>query len=197
MHAGRHTTKSMRRWLKRVTPDRQVLEKHWCLKHFTTLLLRSRLLDIQSIRRYARVRAGPVHRLHTSDPPAAGASGHLCAARRVLPAESAGVVHDRVRQQPVYLAAPGRRVDLGRRKALGLGLDAFPARHQSPILLDGFERALGAAAAGSLGARFDCGHRRLRAGAGRLARARHLPAARRRVRSSGRSISSGRSVALD
>jgi uncharacterized protein (DUF2062 family) len=29
----------MRRWLKRVTPDRQVLEQHWCLKHFTALLL--------------------------------------------------------------------------------------------------------------------------------------------------------------
>jgi len=39
MHAGRDTTKSMRRWLKRVTPDRQVLEQHWCLKHFTTLLM--------------------------------------------------------------------------------------------------------------------------------------------------------------
>src|SRR5271154_1648202 len=32
-------TKSMRRWLKRVTPDRQVLEQHWCLKHFAALLL--------------------------------------------------------------------------------------------------------------------------------------------------------------
>lgn len=39
MVSGRSTTKSMRRWLKRVTPDRRVLEKHWCLKHFTTLLL--------------------------------------------------------------------------------------------------------------------------------------------------------------
>jgi uncharacterized protein (DUF2062 family) len=27
----------MRRWLKRVTPDRQALEKIWCLKHFTAL----------------------------------------------------------------------------------------------------------------------------------------------------------------
>src|SRR5271168_2493470 len=30
-------TKSMRRWLKRVTPDRQVLEQHWCLKHFAAV----------------------------------------------------------------------------------------------------------------------------------------------------------------
>ncbi|HEY2145184.1 MAG TPA: DUF2062 domain-containing protein [Steroidobacteraceae bacterium] len=29
----------MRRWLKRVTPDRQALEQHWCLKHFTSRLL--------------------------------------------------------------------------------------------------------------------------------------------------------------
>jgi hypothetical protein len=28
----------MRRWLKRVTPDRQVLEQHWCLKHFSSML---------------------------------------------------------------------------------------------------------------------------------------------------------------
>jgi hypothetical protein len=28
----------MRRWLKRVTPDRQVLEQHWCLKYFAALL---------------------------------------------------------------------------------------------------------------------------------------------------------------
>lgn len=27
----------MRRWLKRVTPDRQALEKIWCLKHFAAL----------------------------------------------------------------------------------------------------------------------------------------------------------------
>jgi uncharacterized protein len=29
----------MQRWLKRITPDRLVLEKHWCLKHFTALFL--------------------------------------------------------------------------------------------------------------------------------------------------------------
>ncbi|SRR5579859_6518 len=29
----------MRRWLKRITPDRSLLEKHWCLKHFTAVLL--------------------------------------------------------------------------------------------------------------------------------------------------------------
>ncbi len=28
----------MQRWLKRVTPDRQALERHWCVKHFTALL---------------------------------------------------------------------------------------------------------------------------------------------------------------
>src|ERR1700674_5665918 len=29
----------MRRWLKRITPDRVLLEKHWCLKHFTAVML--------------------------------------------------------------------------------------------------------------------------------------------------------------
>jgi len=29
----------MQRWLKRITPDRQTLERHWCLKHFTALLM--------------------------------------------------------------------------------------------------------------------------------------------------------------
>jgi uncharacterized protein len=29
----------MKRWLKRVTPDRNTLEKHWCLKHFTAIML--------------------------------------------------------------------------------------------------------------------------------------------------------------
>jgi hypothetical protein len=29
----------MKRWLKRVTPDRSTLEKHWCLKHFTAIML--------------------------------------------------------------------------------------------------------------------------------------------------------------
>jgi len=29
----------MRRWLKRITPDRGLLEKHWCLKHFSAVML--------------------------------------------------------------------------------------------------------------------------------------------------------------
>jgi uncharacterized protein (DUF2062 family) len=29
----------MKRWLRRVTPDRSTLEKHWCLKHFTAIML--------------------------------------------------------------------------------------------------------------------------------------------------------------
>lgn len=29
----------MKRWLKSVTPDRTMLEQHWCLKHFTALML--------------------------------------------------------------------------------------------------------------------------------------------------------------
>src|ERR1700733_8503068 len=29
----------MKRWLKSVTPDRSTLEKHWCLKHFTAVML--------------------------------------------------------------------------------------------------------------------------------------------------------------
>jgi uncharacterized protein (DUF2062 family) len=29
----------MKRWLKSVTPDRNTLENHWCLKHFTTVTL--------------------------------------------------------------------------------------------------------------------------------------------------------------
>src|ERR1700691_3097446 len=29
----------MKRWLKRVTPDRSTLERHWCLKHFTAVML--------------------------------------------------------------------------------------------------------------------------------------------------------------
>ena len=29
----------MQRWLKRITPDRHVLERHWCLKHFTEMLM--------------------------------------------------------------------------------------------------------------------------------------------------------------
>jgi uncharacterized protein len=29
----------MRRWLKSITPDRGFLEKHWCLKHFTAVML--------------------------------------------------------------------------------------------------------------------------------------------------------------
>jgi len=29
----------MQRWLKRNTPDRKTLEKHWCLKHFTALVI--------------------------------------------------------------------------------------------------------------------------------------------------------------
>jgi uncharacterized protein (DUF2062 family) len=29
----------MQRWLKRFTPDRHALERHWCLKHFTATLL--------------------------------------------------------------------------------------------------------------------------------------------------------------
>jgi uncharacterized protein (DUF2062 family) len=32
----------MRRWLKRVTPDRHILENHWCLKHFTAVMLNRR-----------------------------------------------------------------------------------------------------------------------------------------------------------
>jgi uncharacterized protein len=30
---------SMRRWLKRITPDRQTLEAHWILRHFAALFL--------------------------------------------------------------------------------------------------------------------------------------------------------------
>jgi uncharacterized protein len=29
----------MKRWLKSVTPDRNTLENHWCLKHFTKVML--------------------------------------------------------------------------------------------------------------------------------------------------------------
>ena len=29
----------MQRWLKRITPDRHTLERHWCLKHFTETLM--------------------------------------------------------------------------------------------------------------------------------------------------------------
>ena len=29
----------MQRWLKRITPDRHALERHWCLKHFTAMLM--------------------------------------------------------------------------------------------------------------------------------------------------------------
>jgi uncharacterized protein (DUF2062 family) len=29
----------MKRWLKRITPDRHILEAHWCLKHFTSVLM--------------------------------------------------------------------------------------------------------------------------------------------------------------
>ena len=29
----------MRRWLKRITPKRHLLENHWCLKHFTAVML--------------------------------------------------------------------------------------------------------------------------------------------------------------
>ena len=29
----------MKRWLQSVTPDRSTLEKHWCLKHFTAVML--------------------------------------------------------------------------------------------------------------------------------------------------------------
>lgn len=29
----------MKRWLQSVTPDRSALEKHWCLKHFTAIML--------------------------------------------------------------------------------------------------------------------------------------------------------------
>jgi uncharacterized protein len=29
----------MKRWLKSVTPDRSTLEQHWCLKHFTAIML--------------------------------------------------------------------------------------------------------------------------------------------------------------
>jgi uncharacterized protein (DUF2062 family) len=31
--------KTMRRWLKRITPDRQMLQSHWCLKHFAAVML--------------------------------------------------------------------------------------------------------------------------------------------------------------
>jgi uncharacterized protein (DUF2062 family) len=30
---------SIRRWLNRITPDRDTLQKHWCLRHFTELFL--------------------------------------------------------------------------------------------------------------------------------------------------------------
>ena len=36
----------MKRWLKRVTPDRRVLENHWCLKHFTAVMLDRRCWTI-------------------------------------------------------------------------------------------------------------------------------------------------------
>src|SRR5258708_20694912 len=29
----------MKRWLQSVTPDRNTLEHHWCLKHFTAVML--------------------------------------------------------------------------------------------------------------------------------------------------------------
>ena len=29
----------MKRWLQSVTPDRSTLEQHWCLKHFTAIML--------------------------------------------------------------------------------------------------------------------------------------------------------------
>jgi uncharacterized protein len=29
----------MQRWLTRITPDRHTLERHWCLKHFTSTLI--------------------------------------------------------------------------------------------------------------------------------------------------------------
>lgn len=29
----------MRRWLKRMTPGRHILETHWCLKHFTAVMI--------------------------------------------------------------------------------------------------------------------------------------------------------------
>ena len=29
----------MQRWLKRITPARHTLERHWCLKHFTSMLI--------------------------------------------------------------------------------------------------------------------------------------------------------------
>src|ERR1700743_1257542 len=29
----------MKRWLKSITPDRRTLENHWCLKHFTAVML--------------------------------------------------------------------------------------------------------------------------------------------------------------
>jgi uncharacterized protein len=31
-------TKTMTRWLKRITPERKTLENHWCLKHFTQVM---------------------------------------------------------------------------------------------------------------------------------------------------------------
>jgi uncharacterized protein (DUF2062 family) len=35
----KHKKTSMRRWLKRITPDRQTLEAHWFLRHFAALFL--------------------------------------------------------------------------------------------------------------------------------------------------------------
>jgi uncharacterized protein (DUF2062 family) len=36
----------MGRWLKRITPDRVALENHWCLKHFTAVMLDRRCWTI-------------------------------------------------------------------------------------------------------------------------------------------------------
>jgi uncharacterized protein (DUF2062 family) len=37
--SGRRRTKTMKRWLQSITPDRSTLERHWCLKHFTAVML--------------------------------------------------------------------------------------------------------------------------------------------------------------
>ena len=127
-----------------------MLEQHWCLKHFTDFAAGPRLLDIQSVTASrARSRWALFIAFIPPTPPAAGASFDLRLLgvyfRLNLPVLFTTVFAE----QPVYLASAGRRVDLGRRKALGMGPDAVSARHQTPSFWTRFERALGAAAARS------------------------------------------------
>ena len=166
----------MQRWLKRVTPDRQALEKLWCLKHFTALVPDR---GCWTFNRSSVTRAFALGLFIAFIPPTPlpRAPRRLRDARRVFPAESAGAGRDGFHQQP---ASPGCRRSRARIwvGAKLMGLDLMPFLH--PIShgnLDGNQRALAAAAARGAGAGPDRGRRRLRAGARRLACPRHLPAA--------------------